>query len=145
MELHEKKQDLFTVSTMGWKVLAHCISSDFALGKGIAVQFNEKYHMSSKLHRQFADVRNNSVVGKALFVDGVFNLVTKKRYFDKPTYKSLQAALDDMKEQIMKQNVEWLLMPKIGCGLDRLNWDKVKKIIEDTFADTDIKIIICYQ
>lgn len=144
MEIYEKQCDLFALPVAEWRVFAHCISSDFALGKGIAVQFNEKYHMSSKLHRRFPDVRNNSAVGKALFIDGVFNLVTKKRYFDKPTYKSLQASLEDMREQLYGSSVERIYMPKIGCGLDRLKWDKVKKMIEDTFEDTDITIVVCY-
>ena len=28
-------------------------------------------------------------------------------------------------------NIKYLAMPKIGCGLDRLQWGKVKEIIED--------------
>lgn len=34
-------------------------------------------------------------------------------------------------------------MPLIGCGLDRLKWDKVSEIIKDVFADTDIEIVVC--
>ena len=34
-------------------------------------------------------------------------------------------------------------MPLIGCGLDQLEWDKVKDVIEDVFGDTDIDILIC--
>ena len=36
-----------------------------------------------------------------------------------------------------------LAMPKIGCGLDRLQWDKVYDIICDVFKDTDVDILIC--
>lgn len=32
-------------------------------------------------------------------------------------------------------------MPKIGCGLDRLQWDKVKEIIINTFKDIDLEIV----
>jgi hypothetical protein len=34
-------------------------------------------------------------------------------------------------------------MPLIGCGLDRLRWDKVRNIVENVFADTDIDILVC--
>ena len=34
-------------------------------------------------------------------------------------------------------------MPLIGCGLDRLEWDKVKTIIAQTFNDTDIEVLVC--
>jgi hypothetical protein len=36
-------------------------------------------------------------------------------------------------------------MPIIGCGLDRLQWDKVSEIIKDVFKDTDIEILVCKQ
>lgn len=35
--------------------------------------------------------------------------------------------------------------PKIGCGLDKLEWSKVKAIIEEVFADTDIEILVCVK
>ena len=36
-----------------------------------------------------------------------------------------------------------IAIPKLGCGLDKLEWDKVKKLIENIFSDIDIKIIVC--
>lgn len=38
-----------------------------------------------------------------------------------------------------------LAMPRIGCGLDRLEWAKVKKIIKATFANTDVEILVCIK
>ena len=37
-----------------------------------------------------------------------------------------------------------LAMPLIGCGLDKLEWNRVKDVIEDVFDDTDVEILICY-
>lgn len=36
-------------------------------------------------------------------------------------------------------------MPRIGCELDKLNWDKVKEIIQEVFVDTDVEILVCYK
>ena len=36
-------------------------------------------------------------------------------------------------------------MPRIGCGLDGLDWGIVKAIIKDVFEDTDIEILICVR
>ena len=36
-----------------------------------------------------------------------------------------------------------IAMPKIGCGLDQLNWQDVEGIIREVFADTDIEILVC--
>ena len=37
-----------------------------------------------------------------------------------------------------------LIMPKIGCGLDKLTWKNVKNIIKEVFDDTELNIVICY-
>ena len=31
-------------------------------------------------------------------------------------------------------------MPRIGSGLDRLNWQQVKRLIEEVFVDEHVKI-----
>ena len=144
MTITETKQDLFTVP-QGY-YLAHCISGDYALGAGIAKRFNEVYDMRFKLHRDFAipEGRKSANVGRALLVDNVFNLVTKARYFHKPTYDELYDALLDMKEQCEVFYIKKLAMPRIGCGLDKMNWEEVKEVIEDVFHDMDIEILVCY-
>jgi hypothetical protein len=48
-----------------------------------------------------------------------------------------------MKEQCEEWDITKLAIPYIGCGLDRLNWDEVKDVIEDVFEDTDVEILVC--
>ena len=143
MNVREEQRDLFTVPKEYY--LVHCISGDYALGAGIAVQFAKKYNMKYKLYEKYPipDGDMYAYIGKALLVDNVFNLVTKVRYFKKPAYNTLYATLVDMKEQCRKLNITKLAMPRIGCGLDRLKWDNVKEIIEEVFKDTDIEILVC--
>ena len=143
MNINEVTQDLFTVP-QGY-YLAHCISGDYALGAGIARRFNDEYNMRYKLHRDYAipEGQKFANVGRALLVDNVFNLVTKQRYFHKPTYDDLYETLVDMKEQCEMFDIKKLAMPIIGCGLDRLSWNKVKDIIEDVFSKFEIEILIC--
>ena len=77
----------------------------------------------------------------------VFNLVTKEKCFFKPNYRALSAALVDMAFKFNKIHKylpsDIVVMPKIGCGLDRLEWYAVKPIIKEAFEFTDIRIIIC--
>lgn len=144
MTFTEKKGDLFSIPSEYY--LVHCISSDFALGAGIAKTFDEKYDMRYKLmqtykgHPKTHD--NKSYIGKALMIDNVFNLVTKERYWHKPVYKSLYNTLIDMKNQCIAHGITKLAMPRIGCGLDRLDWDRVSEMIKYVFADTDTDVIV---
>lgn len=74
----------------------------------------------------------------------VFNLITKKSYYGKPTYQTITKCIEQIVEQCERHDIKYLAMPKIGCGLDRLQWGKVREIILDKFKDTDITIEVRY-
>lgn len=145
MTLKEVHQDLFTVPKD--YCLVHCISADFALGAGIAKEFNKRFDMKRKLQSKYPDYFDTFVRhrlgGGCIFEDSVLNLVTKERYFEKPSIITMRIALQNMKEICLTNGITKLAMPKIGCGLDRLQWSKVKQNIESIFADTDIEILVC--
>lgn len=101
MQYKEEIRDLFSVSKDYY--LAHCISADFGMGKGIAVEFNKKFEMKRILKGKYPDFindyRNNKLGGTVLIERQVINLITKERYWQKPTYDTLQAALNAAKSQ----------------------------------------------
>lgn len=72
----EEVRDLFSVSDEYY--LAHCISADFALGKGIAVEFNRRFDMRRRLKRNFPDFVYGYMNGECTRIGKVLNLVTKK-------------------------------------------------------------------
>lgn len=139
MIITNEKRDLFTIPHGYY--FAHCISSDFTLGAGIAKTFDSVYNMRFKLFRQYPDYCYCG--GDALLIDNVFNLVTKEKHWHKPTYETVRDSLEDMREQIEYMGVNKLAMPHIASGLDRLEWSKVYEIICDVFKDMDIEIVIC--
>jgi O-acetyl-ADP-ribose deacetylase (regulator of RNase III) len=142
MKYIEEKNDLFNYEGRAW--LAHCISADFGMGKGIVTQFNERYNLKQYMIKNF--VRNNWVGnGYCLAVKEfkVFNLVTKEKTSKKPTYKTMRQALIGMKNYAVAHKIHTIAMPLVGCGLDCLEWGKVKEEIFTVFKDTDIKIIVC--
>ena len=138
----EKQDDLFKYDKEYY--LVHCISKDFALGAGIAKEFNERYSMREKLLLSSRYSKYQSY-GNAILIDNIFNLVTKDKYWHKPTLSSLLSALYDMKELCKKNNITKLAMPRIGCGLDGLNWSEVKQQIIYCFQDTEIEILVCIK
>jgi len=50
----------------------------------------------------------------------IYYLITKERSFRKPTYESLTAAITKLRDFIVKHGVKKLVIPRIGCGLDKL-------------------------
>ncbi|XP_051781543.1 ADP-ribose glycohydrolase OARD1 isoform X2 [Erpetoichthys calabaricus] len=136
--LKHVKGDLFSCPPTD--ALAHCISEDCRMGAGIAVIFKKKFGGVQELLMQKKTTGDCAVLKR----DGrfVYYLITKMKVFHKPTYSSLKSSLEAMKMHIVRNEVKSLSMPRIGCGLDRLNWEQVSRMIEDLFKDTDIQITI---
>jgi O-acetyl-ADP-ribose deacetylase (regulator of RNase III) len=135
----EVKGDLFSVDSN--YVIAHCVGNDFIMGRGIAVQFRNKFGNVEYLKK------NTKGVGTALYLNSknynIFYLITKPYSSkSKPTYSSLKSSLIDMFKQMKEKKLEYLAIPKIGCGLDRLDWDKVKEMINKLNEDYKINIVV---
>lgn len=74
----------------------------------------------------------------------VYYMITKEKYFNKPTYETLTTSLKYVRDHCVANGVKGLSMPKIGCGLDGLLWSNVKNIILEVFSKTGIRITVYY-
>ena len=108
------------------------------MGAGIAVAFKEKFGGLEELRRQRINVGGVGVLRR----DGryIYYLVTKERYSDKPSLKSLEASLVALRERITADGVQRLAMPKLGCGLDGLSWNLVQELVSSVFRQTPVEI-----
>jgi hypothetical protein len=143
----EEIRDLFSMPEDYY--LAQCISADFGMGRGIAVEFNKRFNTKNNLMIKYPDYLSNHndydkiLYGDCLLDGRVLNLVTKIHYWDKPTIYSLIGALSHMRQTCLLNNITKVAMPAIGCGLDRLRWDDVYQAIHSVFNDMDIEIVVC--
>lgn len=139
MNIIEEYGDLFELDFNKY-YFAHCISSDAKMGKGIARDFDRIFNLKSRI--------GLSMIHKyptTMLVDNVFNLITKEYYYNKPTYKSITQSIHIMKNYCMLMDIKYLAMPRIGSGLDKLDWNKVLDIIKEEFKDTNVNIVIRYK
>lgn len=148
--------------------IAHCIASDFGMYGGIARQFVEVYDMKNKLFEyvtsknitsEWKSSRQSyfktgttkaagttkcylSLIGKAVKIENVYNLVTKDLTCSLPTLQTLEESLLDLKFQ-MRENCEThLILPDmIGCGIDQLQRDDVISLVDSIFKDTNVKVV----
>ena len=136
--ISEIRGDLFSAPSRS--SLAHCISKDCKLGAGIAKIFRQRFGRVDELQRMGTGVGGVS----PLKVNDrfVYNLVTKEHFWGKPTYASLQESLFAMRNHALQHNVREICMPRIGCGLDKLEWDKVKAVLGEVFSDHRIHITV---
>lgn len=143
MKMIQKNVDLFKTN---YPAYVHCISLDCAMGKGIAKQFANRFPSmkSHLLHRiKLENINYPTALEYITPNEIVINMVTKERYYNKPTYASFKLALEEVVNIVNKYNIKQIAMPKIGCGLDRLSWNRVQDMIKEVFKDTDVEILIC--
>ena len=136
--VHEQKGDLFSCDDS--VSLAHCISADLRLGKGIAVAFRNKFDLMRDLRAQGKGVGQVAAIKRGSRF--IFNLITKQQYFQKPQLQDLRACLEQMCQHCVANDVAELAMPRIGCGLDGLLWHEVKALIEEVFAGSGVRITV---
>ncbi|WP_275372674.1 macro domain-containing protein [Clostridium tertium] len=145
MILNESKGNLFELDNK--YALAHCTSEDCEMGKGIAVEFDKKFRGMKNYCKRVVEYDNLSfpcVIHYSNNYQSVFNLVTKKSYYGKPTYTTITKCISEMAYMCRQFNIRYLGIPKLGCGLDRLQWGRVRDIIQEEFKDIDIEIEVRY-
>lgn len=133
----EKEGDLFTSNDS----LAHCVSADLKMGRGIACHFKSRYGGVDELKSQDGLAKGGCVFLKRED-QYIFYLITKERYWHKPTYDTLKQSLLKMREHCQTYEIENLSMPRIGAGLDRLQWERVLELIRNVFEKEAINITI---
>lgn len=139
--------------------LAHCVAADMKMGAGIAVKFKwvmkhldhwQLYNFFLFSRQLFGQVdklksQNQRAGGVAVLKDGqryIYYLVSKNETYSKPTYQDLSYSLEAMRKHMNENKVSKLAMPRIGCGIDGLQWDKVSDLIKEVFKDESVEITV---
>lgn len=121
--------------------LAHCVSKDFFMNAGLALRIKNKFGGIDELisqNKNLGEVASLKTENRNLYY-----LITKNKYFDKPLYSDLFKALVDLKRSLKNDKITKLAIPKLGCGLDKLSWSKVRSILNHIFSNSGIKILVC--
>ena len=72
----------------------------------------------------------------------IYNLVTEERYCNKPNLPTLSKTLEAMKTHASMNGVSTIAIPKLVCGPDQMNWQKVVKLLRDNFAYADVQLVV---
>ena len=124
--------------------IAHCVSSDFAMGKGLAKQIAAAY---PEIKSSLLSIENPQIGSSIAYFEPtnkkfIYNLITKNLYFEKPMYYHMSVSLCQLRAQLNRHGIKEIALPKLGCGLDGLSFEIVYQMIADVFYNTDIKVYL---
>ncbi len=122
--------------------LAHCVSTDCAYGAGIAVTFKDKYGVEKVKKKTKQKKTGECVVTQEGDGRTIFHLITKRKCTDLPTYGDFTNSVKHMRDWCVEHRVKSVSAPRLGCGLDKLDFQRVQDILREVFTGVDIVITI---
>ncbi|GAB6011454.1 type II toxin-antitoxin system antitoxin DNA ADP-ribosyl glycohydrolase DarG [Viscerimonas tarda] len=132
------------------QALVNTVNTMGVMGKGIALQFKKAYPNNFKAYNE-ACKRNEISVGK-LFVTHdsnlssgdkiIVNFPTKKDWRKPSEYSFIEEGLNDFIRILEVNRIKSVAIPPLGAGNGGLEWEKVKKIIEQKLGQLDIEIYV---
>ena len=124
--------------------LAHCVSADFQMSRGNAKIFRDRFGGIDELIASHATVGDTAKLTRGH--RHIFYLITKKKYYDKPTLSSLKKCLLHLKTQVVELGIINLDIPKIASGLDKIPWDITKQLLLEIFFDSvDFELTVWHK
>jgi O-acetyl-ADP-ribose deacetylase (regulator of RNase III)/uncharacterized protein YwgA len=132
------------------QALVNTVNTVGVMGKGIALQFKNAFPDNFKFYYETCK-KGEIRIGK-LFVTHdrnlntgdkiIINFPTKKDWRKPSEYSFIEEGLDDLVKVIQKYQIESVALPPLGAGNGGLEWEKVKKIINQKLGllKTEISI-----
>lgn len=132
----ESKGDIFETDQS--MALAQCVSSDLKMTKGIALEFRRRFGGLNQLRRLPRTVPD--VLSLRLKEREIFYLVTKQHFWQKPEPEHFFQSLQKLRTLCEEREIRTLTCPRLGTGLDGLQWETVRSMLQYIFRDSQVTI-----
>ena len=141
-----KNADIFHLNTEAIVNTVNCVG---VMGKGIALQFKQKYPDNFKAYKHAVD-RGEIKIGKMFvhqisFVDNpkfIINFPTKNHWIGKSNINFVSQGLDALVKSIVDYDIKSIAIPPLGCGNGGLDWAEVKSLISSKLSHLDVDISV---
>lgn len=125
--------------------LVNAVNCVGVMGKGIALQFKKTYPENFIAYKNACD-KNEVQPGKMFIFKTnnkfIINFPTKRHWKDNSNYNDIALGLKSLVNTINNLKIQSIAIPPLGCGLGGLDWNKVKNMIEHTFENSNVKIML---
>ena len=131
------------------EALVNTVNCVGVMGKGIALQFKNMFPQNYLAYKKAC--QNKEIKIGKMFVYGVqllgnpryiINFPTKRHWKEKSRLEYIREGLKDLVTTINKLKIKSIAIPPLGCGLGGLNWNDVKKILQEELKPISDKVDI---
>lgn len=147
MSIQYKAGNLLTENA---EALVNAVNTVGVMGKGIALQFKEKFQGNFDLYKNAC--QNGKVEVGRMFItqtgllsnpNYIINFPTKQHWKDSSKIEYIISGLDDLVKSVESLKIKSIAIPPLGCGLGGLKWTDVKPLIVSKFSVLkDLEVII---
>lgn len=132
------------------EALVNTVNTVGVMGKGIALQFKKAYHNNYKAYVE-ACKKNEIEIGKLFVVKDsnissgekyIINFPTKNHWRNPSEYCFIDSGLDDLIRVLKEYKIKSIAIPPLGSGNGGLEWEKVKKMIEQKLGNLQVEIVV---
>lgn len=116
--------------------IAFCINSDYKVRSFMTDFINKYYDFDNMISQGRGCKSAYKGNGKKVFLafDNLLCLIASNPH-EKATYNSIFESLYEMFWYCFTYDIKYIAMPKIGCGKNGLNWDKVADTMIDAYEE----------
>lgn len=136
------KGDIFSSPA---QVLVNTVNTVGVMGKGIALEFKNRYPEMFKLYQSKCDDKSFDI-GKLLLwkksEKWVLLFPTKRHWRSPSKISDIELGLEKFVQSYDKFGIESIAFPKLGCGNGGLDWKDVKPLMEKHLKNLPIHIYI---
>lgn len=140
MVLEYVSGDLFESDVEAIVITVNCVG---VAGKGIAKEAKERYgHWNMSYHNWCSEdkvgIGKIHVYGRFLKnPKWIISFPTKRHWKNPSKLCYIECGLERLVEVLEERRISSISIPKLGCGLGRLNWRDVNRLIKEYLSDVE--------
>lgn len=122
------------------------------MGKGIALMFKDKYPENYEAYKSAC--KGGKVQVGRMFVTPtnelsgprwIINFPTKKHWRQPSLVEWIEDGLSDLARVVKEKRIRSIALPPLGCGNGGLEWEHVRRLIEQATADWQAVEVVAFE
>lgn len=135
------KGDIFTSEA---QVLVNPVNCEGVMGKGLALQFKRYYPFNFDIYKEACEtgyLRPGTILPVKLGLDRcIVNFPTKDKWRRPSRIEYITMGMAALYNYTEENDIMYMAMPTLGCGLGGLHWPTVRDLIEHYFKYSSVYV-----